>query len=251
MPKERPYECQLCHAPLAEDELGFACEHIAHGTWHSFFAAKPKRGRPIPDTPCSGCAAAIEAKKKNAESNANIHIMCRACYTNRRARNIDYATAEDVERGYVLVTRAHYEQIVKPEINMAVGPIAEGQVLKLGFSPIPTTWPVALERMWVRVTSVRKGGFIEGSLANHPELFKRKVLKANDMVVFKAAHVLETQLPKAKRSKEPKPIPKQKPEAASKRSKESRTIPREKAGTTKSRSNAPKRTKSGSVRGKR
>ena len=204
-PKERPYHCQLCNAALAEDELGYVCVHVAHGAWHTLLADPPALGQLIPDTPCTACGYAMAANKKDAEKKANIHIVCQPCYRKARAQNIDRFTQADVERGYILVTRAHYDRVVKREIKLNVGPITVGRELKLGFSPIPCTHPVSLERMWVRVTCLMKGGIIHGALANDPELFKRKVLKADDTVVFKAAHVLETDPPKPKRTSEPKP----------------------------------------------
>ena len=217
-PKERPYHCQLCNGALAEDECGFVCEHIAHGAWNTLVADGPVKGSKIPDTPCTACAFAMDAKKKNAEEKANIHIVCLACYRKQRGQNIDTFTAEDTERGYVLVSRKHYDSVVKREMSLDVGPIAVGRALKLGFSPIPSTQPVSLERMWVRVTCLLKGGVIHGSLANDPELFKRKVLKENDTVIFKERHVLETEPPKpARKAKaEPKPKPAKKKPAAKK-----------------------------------
>jgi len=219
IPKERPYHCQLCDAALAEEECGFVCEHVAHGAWNTLLADRAAKGKSIPDTPCTACAFAMEAKKKNAEAKANIHIVCLACYRKQRAQNIDTFTKEDVERGYVLVSRRHYDSVVKREINLEVGVIEVGRALKLGFSPIPSTHPISLERMWVRVTCLMKGGVIHGSLANDPELFKRKVLKADDTVIFKAGHVLETELPKpARKAKgEPKPKPAPKKKAAKKK----------------------------------
>jgi len=215
IPKERPYHCQLCNAALAEEECGFVCEHIAHGAWNTLVAAGAVKGKSIPDTPCTACASAMESKKKNAEEKANIHIVCLGCYRKQRAQNIDTFTQEDVERGYVLVSRKHYDSVVKREINLEVGPIEVGRALKLGFSPIPSTQPVSLERMWVRVTCLLKGGVIHGSLANDPELFKRKVLEADDTVIFKERHVLETEPPKPARKlkSEPKPKPAKKPAA--------------------------------------
>lgn len=196
-----PYTCQLCNAPVTEDEIGFVCEHVAHGVFQTIAADKPTREDPLPDIPCTACAASMEAGKKNAEEKANIHVVCRACYKKVRAQSIDTFTDEDVERGYYLLPRSHHDRIVKREINLDVGPMEEGRPLKLGFVTIPSTFPVSLELMWVRVTGKRKGGIIEGKLANNPELFKRKVLKADSVVLFKPAHVLETELPKKKRSK--------------------------------------------------
>ena len=204
--KPRPYTCQLCAAALAEDELGFVCEHVAHGVWQTIAADKPTREAPTPDVPCTACAAAMEAGKKNAEEKANIHIVCRPCYKKLRAQSIDAFTKEDEARGYVLLTRAHHDRIVKREINLDVGPMEIGRTLKLGFVTLPSTYPIALERMWVRVTGKQKGGIVEARLANNPELFKRKVLKPDSVVLFKPAHVLETEPPKPKRSKEPKPL---------------------------------------------
>jgi hypothetical protein len=209
---ERPYHCQLCNAALAEEECGFVCEHVAHGAWNTLVADGPVKGKRIPDTPCTACAFAMKAGKKNAEEKANIHIVCLDCYRKLRLQNIDAFDKDDVERGYVLVPRSKYDRVVKREINLEVGPITVGRTLKLGFSPIPSTHPISLERMWVRVTCIMKGGVVHGSLANDPELFKRKVLKANDTVVFRATHVLETEPPKparkAKSEPKPKPAPK-------------------------------------------
>ena len=53
--------------------------------------------------------------------------------------------------------------------------------------------------MWVRVTCVLKGGVIHGALANDPELFKKKTLKADDTVVFSLKHVLDV-IPETKKS---------------------------------------------------
>lgn len=227
--KERPYHCQVCNAALAEDELGYVCEHVAHGAWLTVLADKPDKGQLIPDTPCTACGYAMAAQQKNAEEKANIHIICKPCYRKQRAQTIDYFTPEDAERGYVLVPRSHYDRVVKREINLEVGPITEGRALKLGFSPIPSTYPIALERMWVRVTCLMKGGVIHGALANDPELFKRKVLKAKDTIVFKAAHVLETEPPKAKRTKEPKAKPvKKKPKPVKKKPVKKKAAPKKK-----------------------
>jgi hypothetical protein len=68
-----------------------------------------------------------------------------------------------------------------------------GRTVKLGFSPIPCTPPVSFERMWVKITCVMDGGEIHGALANDPALFRPKTLKADDTVVFTAAHVLDVE----------------------------------------------------------
>ena len=205
--KPRPYQCQLCAAAVAEDELGFVCEHVAHGAWQTIASEKPTREAPMPDAPCTACAAAMEAGKKNAEEKANIHVVCQPCYRKVRAQSLDAFTKEDEERGYVLLTRAHHDRIVKREINLDVGPMEIGRTLKLGFVTLPSTSPIALERMWVRVVGKQKGGIVEGLLANNPSQFKRRVLKADSVILFKPAHVLETEPPKAKRSKEPRATP--------------------------------------------
>lgn len=216
-PKERPYHCRLCKAPLAEDELGYVCEHVAHGTLLTLLADPPRKGQLIPDTPCTACGFAMAQKRKNAEEKANIHIVCQPCYRKSRARNIDDFTKADEAKGYVLVKRAHYDRIAPREIKLNVGKMAVGRELKLGFSPIPSTHPISLELMWVRVTCILKGGLVHGALANDPKLFKRKVLRADDTVEFKPTHVLETELPKRKRTPNPKPNPKKKPAKAPKK----------------------------------
>ena len=206
--KERPYHCRLCNAALAEDGLGYVCEHVAHGTMLTLLADAPPAGQRIPDTACTACGAAMDRHEKNAAEKANIHIVCQPCYRKARAQNIDQFTKADIAKGYVLVSRAHYDRIVKREIKLDVGKITVGRELKLGFSPIPSKHPISLERMWVRVTCLLEGGVVHGALANDPELFKRKVLKANDTVEFKAAQVLETELPKPKRKAKAEPKPK-------------------------------------------
>ncbi|MDB4940692.1 MAG: hypothetical protein JWP97_226 [Labilithrix sp.] len=199
--KERPYECQLCHALLAEDELAYVCEHVARGEWQTLAGDKPTRDVPTPDLPCTACALAFGQGKKKAEQIANIHLVCRPCYKTVRARNIDGITDEDRARGYVLVRRVHWERAMKQEIIPDIPPIEAGQTLRLGFSPIPSTWPVTIEPMWVRVTEPPKRGVAQGKLAAHPELFKRKVLKAHDAVAFKASQVLEAQAPRGRKKK--------------------------------------------------
>jgi hypothetical protein len=47
--------------------------------------------------------------------------------------------------------------------------------------------------MWVKITCVMDGGEIHGALANDPALFRPKTLKADDTVVFTAAHVLDVE----------------------------------------------------------
>jgi hypothetical protein len=209
-PKERPYHCKLCNAALAEDELGFVCQHIAHGMMVTLVADPPSREKPLPDTPCTACHLAMSQQKKNAEANANIHVVCARCYRTVRSRNVDYFTPADREQGYVLVKRSHYDRFAPREKPLSIGPLFEGREL------IPSTDPISVERMWVRVTCVLKGGVIHGALANDPQLFKRKTLKADDTVVFKAGHVLEIEAkpmlreapPKAGKVKQPKKQPK-------------------------------------------
>jgi hypothetical protein len=203
-PKERPYHCKLCSEALAEDELGFVCQHIAHGSMTTLVADAPTTEKPIPDTPCTACDVAMTQQKKNAELNADIHVVCARCYRTARARNIDYFTETDRDRGYVLVTRAHYDRVAPRDKPLGIGPIREGRELKLGFSPIPSTSPISLERMWVRVTCALKGGVFHGALANDPQLFKRKTLKENDTVVFKAGNVLEIEAKPVLREAPPK-----------------------------------------------
>lgn len=203
-PKDRPYHCRLCNTALAEDELGFVCQHVAHGSMVTLVAGPPSKEKPIPDTPCTACDRAMTQQKKNAELDADIHVVCRSCYRAVRRRNIDYFTDDDAERGYVLVQRAHYDRFAPRDKPLAIGPLREGRELKLGFSPIPSTAPISLERMWVRVTCVLKGGVVHGALANDPQLFKRKTLKADDTVVFKASHVLEIEAQPVLREAPPK-----------------------------------------------
>jgi hypothetical protein len=209
--KERPYQCQLCDRPVAKDELGFVCQHVAHGFMLTLVAEGASKGQPIPDTPCTACAFAMEAQTKNAEEDAKVHVVCEACYREARARNIDYFTEADRKRGYVLVPRAHYERIEERDEPLRVGPLKEGRTVKLGFSPIPCTHPISFERMWVKVTCVMKDGEIHGALANDPALFGPKTLKADDTVVFTAAHVLDVE-PNTSATKKTRP-----PKSAEKR----------------------------------
>ncbi len=197
--KERPYHCRLCNQAVAEDELGYVCRHVAHGTMMTLVPDASSVGQLIPDTACTACVLAMEQKKKNAAEQADVHVVCERCYRGCRKRNIDDFSAADRERGYVLAGRAQYDRLAPREKPLDIGKIYEGRVLKLGFSPIPSSDPISLERMWVRVTCVLARGEIHGALANDPELFKRKTLKADDTVVFSAKHVLDV-IPETKKS---------------------------------------------------
>jgi hypothetical protein len=189
--KERPYHCRLCDAALAEDELGYVCTHVAHGMMVTLVPDASSTGQLIPDTACTACVQAMDEKKKNASDAADVHVVCLRCYRDCRLRNIDDFAAADREQGYVLGLRTQYDRLEPREQPLEIGNLYEGRVLKLGFSPIPSRHPISFERMWVRVTCVLKGGVIHGALANDPELFKRKTLKADDTVVFSAKHVLD------------------------------------------------------------
>jgi hypothetical protein len=198
-PKERPYHCQLCNRALAEDELGFVCQHVAHGFMVTLVAdapsapSAPRKAEPLPDAACTACSFAMDAKKENAEKDANVHVVCERCYREARDRNIDDFTAADRKQGYVLVPRAHYDRFEKRKKPLSVGRMKVGRTVKLGFSAIPCKHPISLERMWVRVTCVLPGGEIHGALANDPALFAPKTLKADDTIVFSAKHVLEVE----------------------------------------------------------
>jgi hypothetical protein len=197
-PKERPYHCRLCNEARAEDELGYVCRHVAHGMMVTLVPDASSTGQLIPDTACTACVQAMEQQKKNAAEAADVHVVCLRCYRDCRQRNIDAFTAADREQGYVLGLRAQYDRLEPREEPLEIGNLYEGRVLKLGFSPIPSMHPISFERMWVRVTCVLKGGIIHGALANDPELFKRKTLKADDTVVFAAKHVLDV-IPETKK----------------------------------------------------
>jgi hypothetical protein len=189
--KERPYRCQLCDVALAEDQLGFVCQHVAHGTMVTFVADAPTPEAPRPDLACTACARAIEGRKKGAEANAQIHVVCARCYRAAIARNVRDFSAADEAQGFVLVKRARYDRVSPRDAPLRVGPLFAGRELKLGFSPIPSTAPISLERMWVRVSCVLPRGVLHGVLANDPQLFKRRTLKAGDTVEFTVGHVLE------------------------------------------------------------
>jgi hypothetical protein len=197
--KERPYHCRLCEQALAEDELGYVCRHVAHGMMVTLVPDASSAGQLIPDTACTACVFAMEQKKKDAEQKADVHVVCVQCYRELRKRNIDDFTATDREQGYVLAKRSQYDRLSPPPKPLELGKVYEGRTFKLGFSPIPSQDPISLERMWVRVTCMLKGGVIHGALANDPELFKKKTLKADDTVVFSMKHVLDV-IPETKRS---------------------------------------------------
>ena len=200
-PKERPYHCRLCNQALAEDELGYVCRHVAHGMMVTLVPdASSPEGQLIPDTACTACVLAMEQKKKKkADEQADVHVVCARCYRDLRKRNIDDFTAADRERGYVLAKRAQVDRLSPRARPLDIGKLHEGRVVKLGFSPIPSTSPISLESMWVNVTCVLRGGEIHGALANDPELFKRKTLKADDTVVFSAKNVLDV-IPETKKA---------------------------------------------------
>lgn len=197
--KERPYHCRLCDQALAEDELGYVCRHVAHGMMVTLVPDASSDGQLIPDTACTACVLAMEQKKKDAADKADVHVVCARCYRDCRKRNIDDFTAADREQGYVLAQRTQYDRLSPREKPLEIGKVYEGRTFKLGFSPIPSQAPISLERMWVRVTCVLEGGVIHGALANDPELFKKKTLKADDTVVFSTKHVLDV-IPETKKS---------------------------------------------------
>jgi hypothetical protein len=189
--KERPYHCRLCDQALAEDELGYVCRHVAHGMMVTLVPDASGDGQVVPDTACTACVLAMGQKKKDAETKADVHVVCERCYRELRKRHIDDFTPADREQGYVLAKRSQYDRFSPPVKPLELGKVYEGRTFKLGFSPIPSQDPISLERMWVRVTCVLKGGVIHGALANDPELFKKKTLKADDTVVFSLKHVLD------------------------------------------------------------
>lgn len=197
--KERPYHCRLCDQALAEDELGYVCRHVAHGMMVTLVPDASGDGQAIPDTACTACVLAMDQKKRDAETKADVHVVCERCYRELRKRHIDDFTPADLEQGYVLAKRSQYDRLSPPSKPLELGKVYEGRTFKLGFSPIPSQDPISLERMWVRVTCVLKGGVIHGALANDPELFKKKTLKADDTVVFSVKHVLDI-IPETKKS---------------------------------------------------
>ena len=197
--KERPYHCRLCDQALAEDELGYVCRHVAHGMMITLVPDASSDGQRTPDTACTACVLAMEQKKKDAEQKADVHVVCERCYRELRKRHIDDFTAADREQGYVLAKRSQYDRLSPPLKPLELGKVYEGRTFKLGFSPIPSQDPISLERMWVRVTCILKGGVIHGALANDPELFKKKTLKSDDTVVFSLKHVLDV-IPETKKS---------------------------------------------------
>ncbi|MDB5212649.1 MAG: hypothetical protein JWO86_576 [Myxococcaceae bacterium] len=237
-PKERPYHCRLCNKALAEDELGYVCRHVAHGMMVTLVPDASSDAARIPDTACTACVLAMEQGKKDAAERADVHVVCAGCYRDCRKRNIDDFTAADRAQGYVLARRTQYERLSPPEKPLEIGGVYEGRVFKLGFSPIPSQDPISLERMWVRVTCVLKGGVIHGALANDPELFKRKTLKADDTVVFSTKHVLDV-IPETKKSAK----------AAAKSAEEAKRAAAEQARAAKAKA-AKKAAKSGKL-GKR
>jgi hypothetical protein len=189
--EERPDRCQLCGARLAEGAVGFVCEHVAHGAMLTVLADAPSKRDPVPDMLCTACGFALEAERHDAEREANLHVVCARCYREARARNIADFTEADRARGYALARRAAYDGEWKRPRRLTIGPVSVGRTLKLGFSPIPSQHPISLERMWVEITRVLAGGELHGVLANDPQLFASKTLKAGDPVVFTEEHVLE------------------------------------------------------------
>jgi hypothetical protein len=196
--EERPYRCQLCGARLGEGAVGFVCEHVAHGAMLTVLADVPSTRDPVPDMLCTACGFAPEAERRDAERDANLHVVCARCYREARARNIADFTDGDRARGYALARRAAYDGEWKRPRHLVIGPVSVGRTLKLGFSPIPSQHPVSLERMWVEITRVLEGGELHGVLANDPQLFASETLKAGDPVVFTEEHVLEIERDAAK-----------------------------------------------------
>ncbi len=193
MSTARPHHCQLCERALAKDEVGFACEHFVHGSYLTYEAAKAKKG--IGDTVCTACAIAYEPHQKNDETKAaeavlarmNVHVVCARCYEAAAKRNV--ATRKsDRKRGYALVPRDTHAALQGMKMRRAAKLEVAGHA-KLVFVPVPSRERDELEMMWVRITRIQDDR-LQGTLANQPRLFPKKLLAEGAKVSFAETDVV-------------------------------------------------------------
>ena len=189
----KPYHCQLCERKLAEDELGFVCQHFAHGKYLTYEASRGKPGR-VPDTACTACSIAYEARGAEGSKTAKavdrelaIHIVCKRCYDARARRNV-LTSKRDRKRGYALVPRAVHAALQGMKLSVAAK-LEVGVHAKVVFVPIPSNGRDEFEMMWVEIRR-RSGDAFSGTLANQPRLFPRETLSAGSKVSFREADVV-------------------------------------------------------------
>lgn len=189
----KPYRCQLCERKLAERDVGFVCQHFAHGKYLTYEASRAKPGS-VPDTACTACsilydAAGPEGSKsaKEAEHEAAIHLVCKRCYDALAKRNV-LSAKRDRKRGYALVPRAVHAALQGMKLSVAAK-LDVGVLAKVVFVPIPSRGRDEFEMMWVEIRR-RSGDAFSGILANEPRLFPKETLREGSKVAFHETDVV-------------------------------------------------------------
>lgn len=189
----KPYHCQLCERKLAKDEVGFVCQHFAHGEYLTYEASRAKAGR-IPDTACTACSILSDARgpegsrsAKAADDELALHVVCKRCYDARASRNV-LTVKRDRRRGYALVPRAVHAALQGMKMSVAAK-LEVGVFAKVVFVPIPSRPRDEFEMMWVEIQK-RSGDAFTGTLANEPLLFPQETLREGSKVSLHEADVV-------------------------------------------------------------
>lgn len=179
--------CDLCERTT--DRFAAVCEHIVHGQFQTYTLAPRSLGE-LPDTACTSCSA-----KYNELGDApavwetmQIHMVCEPCYKELLSKQL-LPEPFDIERKYRLITAHEYSCISGNQCEAQDEEIVPGSLIKIGFISIPSSYPKALEKMWVRVVS-RFGSEVVGVLDNDPEIIPKNVLHCGSQVSFRTEHVL-------------------------------------------------------------
>ena len=189
----KPYHCQLCERKLAKDELGFVCQHFAHGKYLTYETSRAKPGR-VPDTACTACSILYDARgpegsktAKGADRELAIHVVCKRCYDSRTKRNV-LTSKRDRKRGYALVPRPVHAALQGMKMSVAAK-LEAGVFAKVVFVPIPSHGRDEFEMMWVEIRR-RNGDSFSGALANEPRLFPKETLSEGSKVAFREEDVV-------------------------------------------------------------
>lgn len=193
----KPHHCQLCDRKLAEAELGFVCQHFAHGKYLTYEASRAKPGR-VPDTACTACSILYDARgpegsksAKEADREVAIHVVCKRCYDAQAKRNV-LTAKRDRKRGYALVPRSVHGALQGMRLSVAAK-LEVGVFAKVVFVPIPSHGRDEFEMMWVEIRR-RSGGAFSGTLANVPRLFPKETLREGSRIAFREADVVAVEV---------------------------------------------------------
>jgi hypothetical protein len=180
--------CDVCD--LASERFGAVCQHIVHGKYQTYTLA-PRETPELPDTACTSCSEKYNHLGDVAEvwTTMQIHLACESCYADLLSRQLS-SDSIDFERNYRLIKVDEYAQINGSRRELQDDRIVTDGFVKLGFSPVPSTFPISLEKMWVRVVS-RMGHVVTGILDNDPGVISHNILHSGSKITFGIEHVLE------------------------------------------------------------